>query len=111
MLLALWMVHFPPVAKEFPAIPNDNNRAVLPGHGGGKSQSAATPPHARLRWNAAASVTTFGRRKWMKRAFGLQVPENLQDVVQSSRCALIVYDMQAGIVPQISSGLEIQKQC
>jgi biuret amidohydrolase len=47
----------------------------------------------------------------MKKAFGLHVPENLQDIVQSSRCALIVYDMQAGIVPQISSGLEIQKQC
>jgi biuret amidohydrolase len=47
----------------------------------------------------------------MKKAFGLQVPENLQDIVTPSRCALIVYDMQAGIVPQISSGLEIQRQC
>jgi biuret amidohydrolase len=47
----------------------------------------------------------------MKKAFGLEVPENLQDIVRPSRCALIVYDMQAGIVPQISSGLEIQKQC
>src|SRR5580698_9607191 len=47
----------------------------------------------------------------MKKAFGLQVPENLQDIVQSSGCSLIVYDMQAGIVPQISSGLDIQKQC
>jgi nicotinamidase-related amidase len=47
----------------------------------------------------------------MKRAFGLNVPENLRDIVRPSGCALIVYDMQAGIVPQISSGLEIQKQC
>lgn len=47
----------------------------------------------------------------MKNAFGLRVPEILQDIVQSSRCALIVYDMQAGIIPQISSGEEIQKQC
>jgi nicotinamidase-related amidase len=47
----------------------------------------------------------------MKKAFGLQVPENLRDIVQPSRCALIVYDMQVGIVPQISTGLEIQKQC
>jgi biuret amidohydrolase len=47
----------------------------------------------------------------MKKTFGLQVPENLQDVAGSSGCALIVYDMQTGIVPQISSGLEIQKQC
>jgi nicotinamidase-related amidase len=47
----------------------------------------------------------------VKKAFGLNVPENLNDVVRSSGCALIVYDMQAGIVPQISSGSEIQKQC
>jgi nicotinamidase-related amidase len=47
----------------------------------------------------------------MKKAFGLQVPENLRDLVQPSHCALIVYDMQVGIVPQISTGLEIQKQC
>jgi nicotinamidase-related amidase len=47
----------------------------------------------------------------MKKAFGLQVPENLHEIVQSPGCALIVYDMQAGIVPQISSGAEIQKQC
>ena len=47
----------------------------------------------------------------MKRAFGLQVPENLQDVLQPSGCALILYDMQAGIIPQISSGMEIQRQC
>ena len=47
----------------------------------------------------------------MKKAFGLQVPENLKDIVRSSGCALIVYDMQAGIVPQISSGFKIQKQC
>ena len=47
----------------------------------------------------------------MKTAFGLHVPENLRDVLHPSRCALVVYDMQAGIVPQISTGLEIQKQC
>ena len=47
----------------------------------------------------------------MKKAFGLQVPEKLHDIVRSSGCALIVYDMQEGIVPQISCGLEIQKQC
>jgi nicotinamidase-related amidase len=47
----------------------------------------------------------------MKEAFGLRIPENLQDMVQSSRCALIVYDMQAGIVPQVSSGPEVQRQC
>lgn len=47
----------------------------------------------------------------MKKAFGLEVPENLHDLVQPSRCALIVYDMQVGIVPQISTGAAIQAQC
>jgi nicotinamidase-related amidase len=47
----------------------------------------------------------------MRKAFGLAVPENLHDVLQPSRCGLIVYDMQAGIIPQISTGLNIQEQC
>lgn len=47
----------------------------------------------------------------MKEAFGLEVPENLQDIVRPSRCALIMYDMQVGIVPQISTGTAIQQQC
>lgn len=47
----------------------------------------------------------------MKQAFGLNVPENLNDIVQHSRCALILYDMQVGIVPQISSGPEIKSRC
>ena len=47
----------------------------------------------------------------MKEAFGLRVPQSLQDIVEPSRCALIMYDMQVGIVPQISSGLEVQTPC
>lgn len=46
----------------------------------------------------------------MKEAFGLEVPQTLRDVVRADRCALIVYDMQVGIVPQIASGAEILKQ-
>ena len=40
----------------------------------------------------------------MKRAFGISVPEGLRELCTRDRCALIVYDMQAGIVPQISDG-------
>ena len=47
----------------------------------------------------------------MKEAFGLEVPQTLRDVVRPDRCALIVYDMQVGIVSQIATGPEIQKQC
>jgi nicotinamidase-related amidase len=47
----------------------------------------------------------------MKHAFGLSIPETLEEFCTPSRCALILYDMQAGIVPQISEGLEIQSRC
>jgi nicotinamidase-related amidase len=47
----------------------------------------------------------------MKSAFGLSVPENLGDVCTPERCALIVYDMQAAIVPQIAEGAEIVARC
>lgn len=47
----------------------------------------------------------------MKHAFGLSVPENLEEICTPSRCALIVYDMQAGIVPQISEGAAVLGRC
>ncbi len=40
----------------------------------------------------------------MDRAFGLDIPATLADVCQPSRAALIVYDMQVGIVSQIATG-------
>lgn len=43
----------------------------------------------------------------MQRAFGLNIPESLDDVCDPTRLALIVYDMQVGIVSQIKNGLEI----
>lgn len=47
----------------------------------------------------------------MKKAFGLQIPQTLPDIVQPDRCALIVYDMQVGIVSQLSSGPRVQERC
>jgi nicotinamidase-related amidase len=47
----------------------------------------------------------------MKNAFGLSIPEQLQDTCTPSRCALIIYDMQVGIVPQIAEGAAILAQC
>lgn len=47
----------------------------------------------------------------MKHAFGLSVPENLEEICTPSRCALIVYDMQVGIVPQISEGAAVLGRC
>jgi len=46
-------------------------------------------------------------RTMMQRAFGLNIPQTLEDVCDPSRLALIVYDMQVGIVKQIANGQQI----
>jgi biuret amidohydrolase len=43
----------------------------------------------------------------MQRAFGLNIPQTLDDVCDPARLALIVYDMQVGIVKQIENGQQI----
>jgi nicotinamidase-related amidase len=47
----------------------------------------------------------------MKQAFGLSIPEQLGELCTPGRAALIIYDMQAGIVPQIGNGREIVDGC
>ncbi len=43
----------------------------------------------------------------MERVFGLDIPGPLEEVCDPTRTALIVYDMQAGIVPQLPDGAAI----
>jgi nicotinamidase-related amidase len=43
----------------------------------------------------------------MKRAYGLDIPQTLEETCSPARTALLVYDMQVGIVPQIPTGREI----
>lgn len=43
----------------------------------------------------------------MQCAFGLNIPQTLEDVCNPASLALIVYDMQVGIVKQIQNGREI----
>ena len=43
----------------------------------------------------------------MQRAFELDIPQNLEDICDPTRLALIVYDMQIGIVKQIENGQQI----
>ena len=43
----------------------------------------------------------------MQRAFGLNIRQTLEDVCDPSSMALIVYDMQIGIVRQVANGPEI----
>jgi biuret amidohydrolase len=43
----------------------------------------------------------------MQQAFGLKIPQTLDDVCNPTTMALIVYDMQVGIVNQVKDGAEI----
>src|SRR6266704_4527663 len=43
----------------------------------------------------------------MQRAFRLDIPQTLDDVCDPTRLALVVYDMQVGIVTQIENGQHI----
>jgi nicotinamidase-related amidase len=47
----------------------------------------------------------------MKEAFGISIPEGLQEICTPERCALVIYDMQVGIVPQIAGGSDIVMRC
>ena len=47
----------------------------------------------------------------MKHGFGLTLPQDLGEICASERCALIVYDMQNGIVSQIPDGQRIVSGC
>ena len=40
----------------------------------------------------------------MKTFAGIDIPENLQDAVRPDRAALVVYDMQIGILQQLPTG-------
>src|SRR6202047_1796123 len=47
----------------------------------------------------------------MQRAFGLNIPQTLEDVCNPASLALVVYDMQVGILGQIGkSGREITER-
>jgi biuret amidohydrolase len=43
----------------------------------------------------------------MKTVYGLEIPESLGELVDPKRCALVVYDMQVGIVRQIKDAAAI----
>ena len=43
----------------------------------------------------------------MESAYGLEIPQNLAEVCNLRRTALLVYDMQVGIIRQMKNGPEI----
>jgi len=46
----------------------------------------------------------------VQHAFGLTIPETLEEVCDPARTALIVYDMQVGIVSQLSDGRTVAQR-
>ena len=46
----------------------------------------------------------------MKSAYGLSIPQTLEDVCNPQKVALLVYDMQVGILSQIKNGDEVTRQ-
>jgi nicotinamidase-related amidase len=46
----------------------------------------------------------------MKTAYGLRIPQTLEEVCDPQRVALLVYDMQVGILSQIKNADEITRQ-
>ena len=46
----------------------------------------------------------------MQRAFGLNIPQTLDEICNPTSLVLIVYDMQVGIVNQIANGREITER-
>jgi biuret amidohydrolase len=46
----------------------------------------------------------------MQRAFELEIPQTLDDICDPTRLALVVYDMQVGIVKQIENGQQITEK-
>ena len=47
----------------------------------------------------------------MKSAFGISIPEHLEEISDPDRCGLIIYDMQVGIVPQVPDGAQVLNNC
>lgn len=47
----------------------------------------------------------------MRHAYGLSIPETLADACDPTRMALIIYDMQVGIVRQLPDGDKIVRSC
>ena len=43
----------------------------------------------------------------MHQKFGLNIPRTLEEICDPTRMALLVYDMQVGVVSQIRNGPEI----
>jgi biuret amidohydrolase len=46
----------------------------------------------------------------LERAYGLEIPQSLEETCKPDRVALVIYDMQVGILRQLKDGLEVLTQ-
>jgi nicotinamidase-related amidase len=46
----------------------------------------------------------------VQEAYGLEIPETLEDICDPTRLALVVYDMQVGVVEQIARAVEVTER-
>lgn len=63
---------------------------------------------ARWMW---PSPTTGPSERGMQRAYGLTIPQTVEDACDPGRMALVIYDMQVGIVRQIPDGERVTRAC
>ena len=47
----------------------------------------------------------------MEKAFGLEIPQTLEEACNPQRLALVVYDMQVGILHQLKIGAILASRC
>src|SRR5262245_43371649 len=71
-------------------------------------RSVNVKSNVRITMQARSSYNKEGKEaKPVQRAFGLEIPETLEEACPPHRTALVVYDMQVGILRQLRNGAEI----
>jgi nicotinamidase-related amidase len=60
-----------------------------------------------LGWPARSRSTAWRRVLRVEEAYGLEIPQSLEEACDPARLALIVYDMQVGILQQLRNGAQL----
>src|SRR5918911_5570263 len=86
--------------------------SARPGRAAGLSGIGAIGANRPRRSTVAATQSSWlvVRLAAMERAFGLEIPRTLEEVCDPRRLALIVYDMQIGVLRQIRDAETIAKR-
>jgi len=79
-------------------------------HSGFRCPRTTARSSGRTRFPIQAKMRFDSLGRWnfiMQRTFGLNIPQTLEEICDPTRLALVVYDMQVGIVKQIENGQQI----